>query len=1105
MKSINIQSLIYRNYFKSSLIPILVIEMTLLLLYFGINFYISERNRATLLNEATKNIKEITSREVTGINRQLLAVTDLALIMKHDHEAFFAYSDACFLPNGKPQFKVHENGAFFKTADNGGASLYYANTTRIGKREQRKALCSEMLDPLLKSIVDTSSIITQAYLNTWDDMNRLYPFMPDASIQYGPAINMEDYNFYYEADSLHNPERKPVWTGAYLDPAGQGWMVSLIVPIYSKGFLEGVSGLDVTIGAFVQNILDLKFPWDAGTFMVDKSGTILAMQSKVEKILKLKELGGHDYSENIKETIEKPEEFNLLNNSNESLTSKFSQLFASKARISSIDIDGVDYLISQEIVGETGWRMITLVEKTKVLAPITKLKSLSDKIGLAAILLMVLFYIVFFMFLIATSKKLTGIIAAPIIKLSDITKDLGKYFKSEPLGLSGITEIDTLTENFNTMSKELNTAISLAMTARQEADSAISNFLDSLLVVDSRLRLTRVNRESCHLLGFKEDELLNQPVNILFNEPETEVASYFNFPFRPDTQDKAELRNIELTFVTRDGAKLPVSINLARVTNETGNTVGVVAGAKDISELKQTIRQAEQQKQFIQNIVDTLPGGLLVLDCAFQLTQSNDTYNRLLEHWSGKYGFVEEKLETKILTELAQKVSGQQRGEINIQGIRDEMIIEFHSSNGYMKEPGDNRIIYLHDVTSRHKAEQFRKLQATVLEQTADSVIVTDTNGVILYVNPAAEKTSGYDNGELLGKKTSMLKSGQTDPAIFQALWQTITRGNVWSGRITSTKKDKTTLQEDVTVSPVRNEAGDITNFVAIKRDVTEMDFLQRQLLQATKMEAIGRLAAGIAHEINTPMQYVQNNITFLERSFADIAVLIGDYRKLQEEQSLKLSKEARKHLGAIDLDFLLEEIPESISETHSGINRVVKIVSAMKEFSHPGTDQKVALDLNRALESTITVCRNEWKYVAEVDTDFDPELPVVYCLPDQVNQAVLNLIVNCAHAIEETGATVSSHPGRISVSTRHDETWAEIRVSDTGGGIPEEIRGRVFDPFFTTKEVGKGTGQGLSIVHDVVVQKHGGTIDFISAPNEGTTFILRLPIKTIVKDEEKA
>lgn len=309
----------------------------------------------------------------------------------------------------------------------------------------------------------------------------------------------------------------------------------------------------------------------------------------------------------------------------------------------------------------------------------------------------------------------------------------------------------------------------------------------------------------------------------------------------------------------------------------------------------------------------------------------------------------------------------------------------------------------------------------------------------------------------------------------------------------------------DISISPVRNEEGDIASYVAIKRDVTKMDLLQKQLLQAQKMVAIGQLAAGIAHEINTPMQYVQNNVTFFERAFKDISVLVGDYKKLQESPGIELSREAREHLKGIDLDFLMEEIPESLSETHGGINRVVQIVSAMKEFSHPGTDDKTATDLNRALENTITVSRNEWKYVAEMDTDFDPDLPMVPCLPGQLNQVILNLIINGAQAIEETGASVPNNPGRISISTRHDAKWVEIRVSDSGGGIPEEIYKGVFDPFFTTKEVGKGTGQGLSIIHEVVVQKHGGSIDFISDPDKGTTFILRLPIKTIENDEGKA
>ena len=472
MKKTNIHSLIYKNYLKSSLIPIFVIEIALLLLYFSITFYIADKNQKTLLSEAKSNIQEMASREVTGINQQLVEVSNLALMMREDHQAFFIHPEACYLPNKNPQFSVHENGAFYKIHNNGGSSLYYASTTKMTATEQRKALCSEMLDPLLKSIVDISPVVTQAYLNTWDDLNRLYPYMPDAPLQYGTAINMEDYNFYYEADAEHNPERKPVWTSAYLDPAGQGWMVSVVVPVYNNDFLEGVSGLDVTINSFVQTILNLQFPWDAGTFMIDDKGTILAMQPQVEALLKIKELGSHVYSENILVTVEKPKEFNLHNIPDKVAREQITELLKSETPMSNITIDGTDYLISQEIVKETGWRMMTLIETSHVFAPITKLKALSNKAGYLAIIAMILFYTLFFLFLMIKSRKLTKLIAEPIMEFSAMTHEMGEKLTSVPLKPTGIKEIDDLSKNFNIMCEELETKTDDLIAAKLVADDA---------------------------------------------------------------------------------------------------------------------------------------------------------------------------------------------------------------------------------------------------------------------------------------------------------------------------------------------------------------------------------------------------------------------------------------------------------------------------------------------------------------------------------------------------------------------------------------------------------------------------------------------------------
>jgi signal transduction histidine kinase len=190
----------------------------------------------------------------------------------------------------------------------------------------------------------------------------------------------------------------------------------------------------------------------------------------------------------------------------------------------------------------------------------------------------------------------------------------------------------------------------------------------------------------------------------------------------------------------------------------------------------------------------------------------------------------------------------------------------------------------------------------------------------------------------------------------------------------------------------------------------------------------------------------------------------------------------------------LKEEVPRAIEQTLDGVNRVAKIVRAMKEFSHPSSEGKVAADVNRLIDNTITVANNEWKYVADLVRDFDPSLPLVPCIAGELNQVILNLIVNAAHAI---GESIKADPGRkgiITITTRAAEAGVEIRVKDTGTGIPVEARAKIFDPFFTTKAVGKGTGQGLTIAHGVIVKKHGGRLSFETEMGVGTTFVIHLP-----------
>jgi signal transduction histidine kinase len=195
----------------------------------------------------------------------------------------------------------------------------------------------------------------------------------------------------------------------------------------------------------------------------------------------------------------------------------------------------------------------------------------------------------------------------------------------------------------------------------------------------------------------------------------------------------------------------------------------------------------------------------------------------------------------------------------------------------------------------------------------------------------------------------------------------------------------------------------------------------------------------------------------------------------------------------------VMSEVPKAIDQTLEGVERVARIVRAMKEFSHPGSAEKTAINLNQAIESTITVARNEWKYVADLVLELEPSLPPVFCLPGEFNQVVLNLVINASHAIAERVGDGSKGKGKITVGTRRDGDWVEVRVQDTGAGIPRAIQNRMFEPFFTTKPVGKGTGQGLAIARSVIVDKHGGTIHFESEEGVGTTFVLRLPINPTI------
>jgi len=524
---------------------------------------------------------------------------------------------------------------------------------------------------------------------------------------------------------------------------------------------------------------------------------------------------------------------------------------------------------------------------------------------------------------------------------------------------------------------------------------------------------------------------------------------------------------VETQGVRDDGSRFCVRNRAVPVFGPDGAVSGFIEIVEDIDKqvrAEQALRESEEK---FRSYIENAPVAVLVSTLEGRFTDCNPAAVALfgydaatLKQMRAEVLYPEEDRETVMQEMESLARTGHVEGEFRMKR-RDGRIIWVSLS---VNSIGSGRALgFCQDITERKQTEEKRARLEMAVEQAEETILITDASGTILYANPAFERSSGYSREEVIGQNPRILKSGKQDAGFYQRMWTVLGRGEVWKGRFTNKKKDDTLHEEEATISPIRNAAGKIINYVAIKLDVTREVAMEAQLRQAQKLDAIGTLAGGVAHEINNPVNGIMN-----------YAQLIAD--------ELQAGSPLRKYV-----DKIMKEA-----------GRVAKIAGSLLTFARQATGGRSPANMNDIINATLsliqTVIRQDQ---ITLDVEVPEGLPQMECRSQQIEQVLMNLLTNARDALNE------KYPGyhenkivRLTVRRfeKDGKPWVRTTVEDHGNGIPAGVRDRVFDPFYTTKRAGKGTGLGLSISHGIV-KEHHGELRFETETGRFTRFHLDLPV----------
>lgn len=674
-----------------------------------------------------------------------------------------------------------------------------------------------------------------------------------------------------------------------------------------------------------------------------------------------------------------------------------------------------------------------------------------------------------------------------------------------------------------------------------------------IVVIDKNQLIKLINPKGCELLQCDSTSVIGQNWFEHFIPSQHKKSEYYLFNQLLQGH-RQQVTHWQSQLISRSGQVFQMAWHYVVIKSSDGHPTAVIASGKDITFQKQiqynhqqsvTMRAFLHQFMFLAlkneslaQMLKTVINKLTSLSALNLLPQGvvylyDDKISRFLPYTSEGMASSDQLHRddlTKIFTHLQQQHHNclphyqavpVAANEVNtyelfipLSGHEEHLtaILHFFLAPGKPPNESYNHVLQsiadiLVTIIQQKKAEEqsalaFHRVKC-VMDAITSVLIVINGQNEVTYWNKSAEQVFDLPAEQVLGCYFPNLPLSWTwRPLLKKIPFIRYKNNQLTFSDIHYQKPDGRQGILNLTITSVKGANLHQSEFLLVATDMTEHKILQSQLLQAQKLEAVGQLAAGVAHEINTPIQYIGDNLRFIQDMFEEQQSLLKQIQHMQQTQiDPAADQTAANRLMQlslqVDASYLLAEIPQAVGQSLDGIERVTGIVRALKDFAHPDAGQeKQPVDINQLIQSTVTVCRNEWKYVATVETNLDPDLPPVSCYPGAINQIILNLVVNAAHAVAEQFKTSKAISGLITIKTKSKGHEIVITVADNGTGIPPDIEKKIYNPFFTTKEVGKGTGQGLAICHDLVVKKHNGRIHLDSAIGQGSRFTITLPVK---------